>query len=305
MRYSDTPAERAFLNAAPCFHLYTSPLESDFFFQNDQERGIALNLMAIAKMASDCKLLAYSIMTNHFHFILSGQEEEVLSFFERYKLLLNNYFSRHGKPGIMRSVKAGITAINDLRQLRTEIAYVIRNAFVARPEVNVFADPWSSGFLYFNPLLVKDGVSASSLKGRSLREFTCSRTITEVDARIYVKDGFAQPWSFVDYEYAMSFYDNARQFVFSVLRSVEAQVETSLKYGVDPAVCDEELLPLVMDLSRKTFQEAGVFQLNARQKKELAVLVKNKYHSSNKQLARVIKIPLSEVDAMFPLCVKR
>lgn len=305
MRYSDTPAERAFLNAAPCFHLYTSPLESDFFFQNDQERGIALNLMAIAKMASDCKLLAYSIMTNHFHFILSGQEEEVLSFFERYKLLLDNYFSRHGKPGIMRSVKAGITAINDLRQLRTEIAYVIRNAFVARPEVNVFADPWSSGFLYFNPLLVKDGVSASSLKGRSLREFTCSRTITEVDARIYVKDGFAQPWSFVDYEYAMSFYDNARQFVFSVLRSVEAQVETSLKYGVDPAVCDEELLPLVMDLSRKTFQEAGVFQLNARQKKELAVLVKNKYHSSNKQLARVIKIPLSEVDAMFPLCVKR
>jgi hypothetical protein len=305
MRYSDTPAERAFLNAAPCFHLYTTPLESDFFFHDDHERVIALNLMAIAKMASDCKLLAYSIMTNHFHFILSGQEEEVLSFFERYKLLLDNYFSRHGKPGIMRSVKAGITAINDLRQLRTEIAYVIRNAFVARPEVNVFADPWSSGFLYFNPLLVKDGVSASSLKGRSLREFTCSRTITELDARIYVKDGVAQPWSFVDYEYAMSFYDNARQFVFSVLRSVEAQVETSLKYGDDPAVCDEELLPLVMDLSRKTFQEAGVFQLNARQKKELVVLVKNKYHSSNKQLARVIKIPLSEVDAMFPLRAKR
>jgi hypothetical protein len=305
MRYSDTPAERAFLNAAPCFHLYTTPLESDFFFHDDHERVIALNLMAIAKMASDCKLLAYSIMTNHFHFILSGQEEEVLSFFERYKLLLDNYFSRHGKPGIMRSVKAGITAINDLRQLRTEIAYVIRNAFVARPEVNVFADPWSSGFLYFNPLLVKDGVSASSLKGRSLREFTCSRTITELDARIYVKDGVAQPWSFVDYEYAMSFYDNARQFVFSVLKSVEAQVETSLKYGDDPAVCDEELLPLVMDLSRKTFQEAGVFQLNARQKKELVVLVKNKYHSSNKQLARVIKIPLSEVDAMFPLRAKR
>lgn len=305
MRYSDTPAERAFLNAAPCFHLYTTPLESDFFFHDDHERVIALNLMAIVKTASDCKLLAYSIMTNHFHFILSGQKGEVLSFFERYKLLLDNYFSRHGKPGIMRSVKAGITAINDLRQLRTEIAYVIRNAFVARPEVNVFADPWSSGFLYFNPLLVKDGVSASSLKGRSLREFTCSRTITELDARIYVKDGVAQPWSFVDYEYAMSFYDNARQFVFSVLRSVEAQVETSLKYGDDPAVCDEELLPLVMDLSRKTFQEAGVFQLNARQKKELVVLVKNKYHSSNKQLARVIKIPLSEVDAMFPLRAKR
>ena len=305
MRYSDTPAERAFLNAAPCFHLYTTPLESDFFFHDDHERVIALNLMAIAKMALDCKLLAYSIMTNHFHFILSGQEEEVLSFFERYKLLLDNYFSRHGKPGIMRSVKAGITAINDLRQLRTEIAYVIRNAFVARPEVNVFADPWSSGFLYFNPLLVKDGVSASSLKGRSLREFTCSRTITEVDARIYVKDGVAQPWSFVDYEYAMSFYDSARQFIYSVLKNVEAQVETSLKYGDNPAVNDEELFPLVLELSKKAFKDAGLLQLSAQQKKELAVLVKNKYHSSNKQLARVIKMPISEVDALFPLCAKR
>ena len=66
MRYSDTPAERAFLNAAPCFHLYTTPLESDFFFHDDHERVIALNLMAIVKTASDCKLLAYSIMTNHF-----------------------------------------------------------------------------------------------------------------------------------------------------------------------------------------------------------------------------------------------
>ena len=304
MRYSDTPAERAFLNAAPCFHLYTSPLESDFFFQNDQERGMALNLMAMAKMASDCKLLAYSIMTNHFHFILSGQEKEVLSFFERYKLLLDNYFSRHGKPGIMRSVKAGITAINDLRQLRTEIAYVIRNAFVARPEVNVFADPWSTGFLYFNPLLVKDGVSASSLKGRSLREFTCSRSITEVDARIYVKDGMAQPWSFVDYEYAMSFYDNARQFIYSVLKNVEAQVETALRYGDDPALNDEEMWPIVIGLCREKFKADKPSLLSIEAKKQLAVQLKNRYRSSNKQLARLTGLPLKDVDAMYPLSGK-
>ena len=36
-------------------------------------------------------------------------------------------------------------------------------------------------------------------------------------------------------------------------------------------------------------------------KKKLALLLKNKYHSSNKQLARLTGLPLKEVDAMFPL----
>ena len=38
-----------------------------------------------------------------------------------------------------------------------------------------------------------------------------------------------------------------------------------------------------------------------KDKKELATLLKNQYHSSNKQLARLTKLPLKDVDAMFPL----
>ena len=69
---------------------------------------------------------------------------------------------------------------------------------------------FSSGFLYFNPMLEKGGVPASALKGRALREFTKSRGTIEVDPRIYIKDGVAQAWSFLDYRKAESFYYNSR-----------------------------------------------------------------------------------------------
>lgn len=304
MYYSSTPAEQAFLNTGPCFHLYTKPLENDLFFHSEKERRLAVNYLAIAVTESGCKLLAYSIMTNHFHFILSGEKEQVLLFFDRYRLLLNNYFSRHGRGPLLNQTEARTKSIDNLKQMRNEIAYVIRNTFVVTPDVNVFADPWSSGFLYFNPLLNLDGIPASDLSGRALREFTCSRSISALSSGIFVKDGMAQPWSFVDFKLVMSFYDNARQFVYSVLKNVDAQVELSLSYDGAPQLTDEDLLPVLYKLCRKELKTEDPFKLDWHGKQQLAVLLKNKYYASNGQIARLTKLPLKEMNELFPLVAK-
>jgi hypothetical protein len=299
--YTQTAAEKAFQESPPIFHLYTKPLETDSLFYSEKERGIPQNYIAIATCEAGCTLLAFSIMTNHFHFILMGEYMQIVGFYDRFLQLLRSYFSRHGRSLEPGSLERGITSIDSLNQLRTEIAYVIRNAFVVNPDVNVFADPWSSGHLYFNPMLEKGGVPASALKGRALREFTKSRGTLEIDPRIHVKDGVAQAWSFVDYRKVESFYDSARQFVNSVLKNVEAQVETALRYGENPSLSDEEMWPLVFRLCRVQYQADKPSLLNETDKKNLAVLLKNQYHSSNKQLARLTKLPLKDVDAMFPL----
>lgn len=299
--YHETAAERDFRESPPIFHLSTKPLEKGSLFHSEQERVVPLNYMAIAASQAQCTLLAFAIMTNHFHFVLMGEYGQIVDFYDRFLQLLKNYFSHHGyviEPG---GLEAGITSIESLKQFRNEIAYVIRNAFVVNPNVNVFADPWSSGHLYFNPMLEQTGVSASALKGRALREFTLSRKSMEIDPRIHVKDGVAQAWSFVDYRKVESFYDNARQFVNSVLKNVEAQVETALRYGENPSLTDEEIWPLVFRLCREKFQADKPALLNETDKKKLAILLKNRYRSSNKQLARLTGLALKEVDAMFPL----
>jgi len=252
-------------------------------------------------MKGRCTLLAFALMNTHFHFVLAGREDDAAGFWDSFRRSLDTYFTRHGRPGLMRNVKATLTPVESLQQLRTEIAYVIRNRFVAQTDVHVFADPWSSGRLYFNPLLEKEGVSAAALKGRKLREFTHSRQIQEADARIHVKDDTAQIWSFVDYRLVESLYDNARQFIHSVLKNVEAQVETAKRLGERPFLSDDELWPLIFSYCREAFQGAKLSELDLQQRKQLAAWMKQEYVASNKQIARLSGLPLADVNALFPL----
>ena len=89
-----------------------------------------------------------------------------------------------------------------------------------------------------------------------------------------------------------------------VLVVVEEASDDFLQEG-DPALNDEEMWPIVIDLCREKFKADKPSLLSIESKKQLAVQLKNRYRSSNKQLARVLKLPLSEVDALFPLCAKR
>lgn len=303
MIYSQTPAEIAFKEAGPIYHLYTKPLEADTLYQNEQERIAALNLLSISIVESPCKLLAYSLMSNHFHFIIGGSTDQVLAFFSAFKKRLKTFYRYHGRSIDLSGMEPGLTFIEDIRHFRSELAYVIRNAFVVRPDINVFADPWSSGFLYFNPWLVKEGVPGDKLNVMETRAFARSRSATFVDPRIHVKNGMAQPWSFVDYTRAMSFYDNARQFVYSVLKNVEAQVQTSLRYGEIPQLPDEELIPIIYKYCKESLGQQPS-ELNLKGKQQLAIMLKNEYYASNGQIARLARMPLSDVNDLFPLVAK-
>jgi len=298
--FEETFAERTFREGGPFVHLNTSHKENDVFYTNQSEYATLINYIALAVFASACRLLAFAIMSTHFHFILEGKTNNVEMFWTSFKDNLTNYYKHHGKADMMNNVEARTTPIIDLKQLRNEIAYVIRNPFVDRQDIHVFFDIYSSGYLYFNPMLPRDGMSASELRGRALRQFTKSRIICNVDPRIYVKDGVAQMWSFVDYKYVEKLYDNARQFVHSILKNVEAQIETATKYGEKIFLSDDELWPITFKICREKYHSTPT-DMSIIDRKQLGVILKNEYNASNKQIARMAKLDLKEVDALFPL----
>ena len=304
MRYHLSAAEQLFKESGPIYHLCTKPLKTDILFHNLEEKSLSLNYIAIAAKKTGIIILAYSIMSNHLHFILRGTESVVLEFFAQLKSMLSVYYRTHKRPKLMDSVEPGLTLIESLRQLRQEIAYVIRKAFVVSKDVNVFNDPWSTGYLYFNPMLIKDGIPASSLTIRGIRAFTRSRTITEVDSSIYIKDGVACPWSYVDYELTMRYYDDVRQYIFSVVKNVEGQVEVALRYGEIPTICDDELYPVYYRIVTEKYGNIKPSTLDMQQRKALSLILKKDYFSSNAQISRMTGLPPSEVDTMFPLSAK-
>ncbi|MBP5566428.1 MAG: hypothetical protein J6X57_02935 [Bacteroidales bacterium] len=299
-----TQCEIQFNHSGPFYHIYTSPLENEIIFRNIEEYIIITNLIAIAITQSNCRILVYAIMSNHLHFILEGTETDCLLFFELLKNSLNRYLKRHGRPYIVEQMTPGKTEITNLKQLRDEIAYVIRNPFVVREDVNPLAYPWCTGYLYFNPFLDTGGISVSKLKTRELRAFTSSRLVTNVDSSILVKDGCANPASFVDYKRAMLFFDNARQFVMNMYKNVEAQVEVAKRYGEVPHLNDEEMFSLSLKICREMFKVNYPRDLDYMKQKQLAVILKNDYGGSNAQVARCTSLSVSEVNAMFPLAAR-
>ena len=299
--------EQLFRESGPFYHLSTKPLEDGLIFECDEERRIAFNLMAVTAKEFHIDILAFALMSNHFHFIIRGELVDGLAFFHRLKKRLSNYFARRGRPGILNAVNVDpdTPAISSLTQFRNEIAYVIRNPYVARTDVNPFAYPWCSGFLYFNPLL--GSLSSKSVNELSYKEKRSMTRMTNpiLDSQFRVREGMIASESFVNYKLVEQLFPSARKFTWWVLKNVEAQVETSVRMGEKPNLNDDELFVTAQQLSRSEYGRDSVKELSLLQRKELGILLKNKWGASNGQVARIAQLDPRAVDAMFPLTAKK
>ena len=297
-------AEALFRNSGPFFHLHTEPFENELLIRDASDYIVINNLLAVASTLIGCSILAFAIMSNHIHLILEGGLDDCMAFFEEFKARLINYRSRHGGSGSVRKMNPGYTVISSLKQLRDEIAYVIRNPFVIREDVNPLAYRWCSGYLYFNPMVDTTGIPLADLPVKRKRAIIYSRKDIPVKESLLVNGDLINPCSFVDYNRAMDFFDNARQFVLWIFKNVEGQVEVSRRLGEIPQLNDEEILSLSFKLCRTLFSTNSMKGLSFTQKKQLALKLKSEYSASNGQIARCVNMSLSDVNAMFPLSAK-
>ncbi|MBQ6198746.1 MAG: hypothetical protein IJK44_05905 [Bacteroidales bacterium] len=300
-----TIQEELFQRSKPFFHYCSLPFEDALLYDDDKQMGAVLNFIAVALMhVPGCRLLAFAVMSNHIHLVVEGERPYCDVFIGKLTELLDNYYRYNGKARLSGHIEFEAIHIDSLRMLRAEIIYTIRNPFVVRTDVNVFACPSTSGYLYFNPMLKREGIPASNLRGRALRDFLHTRNVIALTDRFYVKDGAAQPWSFVDYERAMSFFPSARDFVLGTIRNVEGQVEIANRHGEPVSLADQEVLSLAYRLCGERYGNVKLSNLGTTERMQLGLKLKNEYRVSNGQIARTLGLSLKDVNAMFPLSAK-
>ena len=293
--------ERLFREEGPFYHLHTLPLQDRNILDNDEERKTLVNITALALQHYPVQMLAYALMTNHFHFIIKGMEEDCQTFFEGWKYRVVQFFSRHGKKGLSPLLKAELTHIGDLKQFRDSIAYVVRNAYVVRTDVNPLGDPWCSGYLYFNKILpLITGQPAQTLAYRERRRLTCSMDVI-IPSHLTVAEGMIRPESFVNYRLVEALFPNARKYTVWVFKNIEAQINIANSLGEKPQLTDDDILRVSLQLCHERFGTNGPKSLSPDQKKQLAILLKNQYYASNNQLARYCNLAPSLVAELFPL----
>ena len=292
--------EERFRETGPYYHVYTKAVEDQVLISPGETLDVAIIYMAIAARDTGVTVLVYAVMSNHFHWILRGSREKCQEFFEQFRHLMDIYLARHSKISIVKSIQAGYTEILTLKQFRDETAYVLRNPFVVRTDINPFFNPWTSAHLYFSPCPVNPaGTPAGKLSFRTKRGFTKSNTLLLSDEWQIVGSQI-DPSSFVDYKMVESFFSHARQFTYALFKNTERQVEIAMNYGEAPVIPDEEMLPIVFLTCKKRFGANGTRQMTDNQKKELAVTLRQEYGCSRSQLSRMTGLPTATVEAMFP-----
>lgn len=295
-------AERIFNSSGTCRHVYSTPLESGFFFENDEERKFALLLIALAAADAGVTILAYAIMTNHFHFIVIG--DRWMEFFLIFKERFSTYLSRHGRQGLMKKVFPKETEINSLKQFYNELVYVIRNPYVVSPEVNLLSYPWCSGYLYFNSLIdLIPSRSAVGMSYRELRQITKSRDTT-LPEWVRITEGAINPACFVDYKLVEKLFRSPQEFLAMCFRNVEAQIEVAQRMEEKPVLKDEEMFRLIRSRINDKYGATDFLTLSLKDRTEVLKYMKYELASSNGQIARVLNRPQSEIDAIFPLTAK-
>ena len=124
--------------------------------------------MALLLTLFDVRLIAYCLMDNHLHLLLSGCLEACLGFYDRvvHRIAQHNA-GEYGITGILSCDDVDIVAVTNDQQLKNEICYIHRNPYKARIS-SPLAYRWCSADVYFSTF-IQSGKKAGSLSVRERR----------------------------------------------------------------------------------------------------------------------------------------
>ena len=158
--------------------------------------------------------------------------------------------------------------------------------------------------VYFNPYLPHlESKPVSALTYREKRNITRS-TDADLDPTIRVRDGMIAQECFVNYKLVEQLFPNARKFTWWVFKNVEAQVGTAKNLDEHPNLSDDELYIVTTRLCENEFGRKNTKEMTELEQKKLAVTLKNDWHASNAQAARLSGLNPKIVDELFPLAAK-
>ena len=142
---AERQCQATFQTCSAVFHAYTSGKEMPILFTNEQDLTFAMNVIAAAAFLfmDSSRIIAFALMNNHLHFIITGRESDIEGFF--------NYILKKLKTSIPEAGRMALSLkpIEDLAAMRNNIVYTNRNGFVANPGHTPFSYPWGTGRYYF------------------------------------------------------------------------------------------------------------------------------------------------------------
>lgn len=292
--------EDNFQKGGPYWHIFTPGESTSLIFRDDDDFRYAMNSFALCLQAYEIKVLAFCLMSNHIHIVAQGKSEQAELFFRQFRSKLFQLFSLDESKSILKEFQPTLLPITDLQALRNTIVYVNRNGYVVNEQDTPFSYRWGSGSIFFCPMFHHD--SNRHLGDYSYREKRAlfRSTVVRLPDTYILSDGYIHPSCICDSNRGMSFFRDAHHYFNLLSRNNEANMEIARILGEKVFITDQEIYSVVVSICKRDYNTNDPLQLSTEDKLIIAKTLHDHYHSTNKQIMRVLRLQENLVRSMFP-----
>ena len=289
--------EATFRSGGPYWHAYTSGKDTPLLFVRDEDLVFVMNVVAqAAALFPEVRVIAFEVMSNHFHFVVSAEGNSVLAFWAFIRKRLARSFP------LMKGLQVTLKPIENLGSLRNNIVYTNRNGYVADPAHTPFSYPWGTGRYYFLDWPRGKALGRIFVDDRR-KMFRCRTPI--LPGVWEVTNGYVAPWNYGVFKFGMAMFRDAHHYFMMVSKNVEAYAELAARLDDGEFLTDAELFSRLSSLLRSDYGVFSIKDLNKPQKFDLARKLRYEFRSSNGQVSRVLGLSRYEIDSLFPLATEK
>lgn len=269
-----------------CWHFSTDGREVDAMFMDAQEFRDGMNRIYPLAKRYEIDILAFSLMDTHVHFILHGSFDHCNRFMHEYVKQTSWAIShRRGERHKLRYVPIHHQVIDTDQYLKTAICYVIKNAPVGGIPFNACDYPWSSAALYFKR---EHGWTAPKWLEYKDKEDDFQKQY-----------GIVFPGKYVDYQLVEKIFKTHKSFNYFMCISRERDIESRGGAISHLSLPMQEMRQHKTEVCLELYGVNNIRLLTTEQRLRLAKVLKARYNSSVKQLARLCGLVYTEVKDMI------
>lgn len=288
--------EVKFLSSGSIFNVNT-PENHPIIFSKTEDYKAAMTILAICKMEfSELRLYAFQIMSNHFHFVIGGQQSRILEFFNCFSDHLSRYF---GKECFDKDLTIKLFPIDTLSYFRNAVAYVNRNGFVVNENYTPFSYPWGTSAYFFNTMPRQlESLLSEKLGVKAIRDLMHSRLFDKYKD-VPIVQGYISPLQYCNISASEQLFKDAKQYFFIISKNVESFSEIAKSIGESLYYNDNDLYLVATRIAKANYGTAKLSELPSQMKLELARRLHYDFNAGKKQMSRLLKISIEVLDSMF------
>ena len=300
-----------------CWHFSSDGNYIDCIFFDEEDFIDAMNRIYVLVRSYDILILAFCLMDNHVHFLLYGDFKQCNLFMHEYMRRTSIHIAnRHGERHKLKKVPIDYQVVGDDAYLKTAICYIVKNPPVAGLPFTAYDYPWSSGALYMrnnacqvrnsgiettwtSPSWIRDDVfsSLSDFSGNQIKEIF--KTNEQIRQPIKMIGRMIFPGEYVAWPLVNAIFKTQKSYNYFMSTSRESDVESRGGSISRLSIPDQEMRQNKASVCRELFGVETVRTLSTQQRLRLLKVLKHRYDSSPKQLARICGLRYDEIQEMI------